>query len=79
MTELQTILKEALARWEVENHKSMRQQGQRLDQLQIEMQSVREKQKEYDYCMKRLNDLSSSLENLLLQLTACLHGESKYN
>ena len=77
MTELQTILKEALARWEAENHKSMRQQGQRLEQLQIEMQSVREKQKEYDYCLKRLNELSSSLENLLPQLTACLHGENK--
>ena len=77
MTELQTILKEALARWETENHKLMRQQEQRLDQLQIEMQSVREKQKEYDYCMKRLNDLSSSLENLLPKLTACLHGENK--
>ena len=77
MTELQMILKEALARWEAESHKSMLQQGQRLDQLQIEMQSVREKQKEYDYCMKRLNDLSSSLENLLPKLTACLHGENK--
>ena len=77
MTELQTILKEALARWEAENHKSMRQQGQRLDQLQIEMQFVREKQKEYDHCMKRLNDLSSSLENLLPKLTTCLHGENK--
>ena len=77
MTELQTILKEALARWETENNKSMRQQGQRLDQLQTEMQSVREKQKEYDYCMKHLNDLSSSLEKLLPKLTACLHGENK--
>ena len=77
MTELQAILKEALARWETENHKSMRQQGQRLEQLQTEMQSVREKQKEYDYCMKRLNDLSSSLEKLLPKLTACLHDENK--
>ena len=77
MTELQTMLKEALARWEAENHKAMRQQEQRLDQLQIDIQSVREKQKEYDYCMKRLNDLSSSLENLLPKLTACLHGEKK--
>lgn len=77
MAELQIILKEALTRWEAENHKSMRQQGQRLEQLQTEMQSVREKQKEYDYCMKRLNDLSSSLENLLPQLTTCLHGENK--
>ena len=77
MTELQTILKEALTRWEAENHKSMRHQDQRLDQLQIEIQSVREKQKEYDYCMKRLNDLSNSLEKLLPKLTACLHGENK--
>jgi hypothetical protein len=77
MTELQTILKEALARWEAENHKSTRHQSQRLDQLQIEMQSVREKQKECDYCMKHLNDLSSSLGKLLPKLTACLHGENK--
>ena len=77
MTELQTILKGALARWEAENHKSMRQQAQRLEQLQIEIQLVREKQKEYDYCTKHLNDLSSSLENLLPKLTACLHGENK--
>ena len=77
MTELQTILKEALARWEAENYKSLGQQGKRFDQLQIEMQAVREKQKEYDHCMKRLNDLSSSLENLLPKLTACLHGENK--
>ena len=77
MTELQTILKEALARWEAENHKSMRQQVQRLEQLQIEVQSVRERQKAYDCCMKRLNDLSNSLEKLLPKLTACLHGENK--
>lgn len=75
MTELQTILKDTLARWEAETQQRLQEQQREIAALRAELRQVQSQQAQQGVQAaqwQRLNALCAQLEPLLSRLNAVL-------
>lgn len=74
MTELQTLLKETLARWEADTHQHFAEQEAQITELRQQLEFLQHRQSFYEQHLQRLSDASNSLQPLLTRLNSMLSG-----
>lgn len=74
MTELQTLLKETLARWEADTHQRFAEQEAQIAELRQQLEFLQNRQLFYEQHLQRLSDASNSLQPLLTRLNSVLSG-----
>lgn len=75
MTELQTILKDTLARWELDTQNRLNAQDQQISQLQETMRRWQTQQTLWEQRLQGLSSLCGNLENLLQRLSNTVSGK----
>lgn len=75
MTELQTILKDTLARWELDTQSRLNAQDQQISQLQEAMRRWQTQQTLWEQRLQGLSSLCGNLENLLQRLSNTVSGK----
>lgn len=76
MTELQTILKDTLARWEEETRQSQAETMQALTRLNNNVRMLEARQTESEQDLQRLSSLHTDLRMLLQRLNSALPVKS---